>query len=264
MEVKFKKVIEHFKKYNKYSKYAAKSELKGEVANSYLTWLWWILDPLFFMLVYTFIVELVFKTKEPYFPVFVFAGLTIWNFFNKNVSISVKIVSAFKGIVSNIYIPKYMLILEKMYVNLVKMIISYALLIGLMLLFKVEFTIYILYSIPLLILAFIFTFAVSTVMAHFGVFIEDLSNVVQVVLRLLFYLSGIFYSITNRLSETLSTIMLRVNPIAYIIEDFRNVTMYGQSINFGLYFYWLAISIIIAIIGIKIMYKYENSYIKVI
>ena len=50
-----KKLALHIKRYNPYSLYAAKSELKGEVGSSYLTWLWWILDPVLFMLVYVFV-----------------------------------------------------------------------------------------------------------------------------------------------------------------------------------------------------------------
>ena len=92
--------------------YAAKSELKGEVGSSYLTWLWWILDPVLFMLVYVFITVVVFKSKGEFLPVVVIIGLTVWNFFNKTVMVSVKIVNTFRGIVSKIYIPKYMLILE--------------------------------------------------------------------------------------------------------------------------------------------------------
>ena len=36
------KVWRHLKRYNPYSIYAAKSELKSEVSASYLTWIWWI------------------------------------------------------------------------------------------------------------------------------------------------------------------------------------------------------------------------------
>ena len=59
--------LKDYKKYHAYVKYASKAELKSEVASSYLTWLWWILDPLFFMLIYTFIVEIVFSTSVPKF-----------------------------------------------------------------------------------------------------------------------------------------------------------------------------------------------------
>ena len=43
-----------FKKYFAYAKFSARSDLKSEVASSYLNWLWWIIDPMLFMLVYTF------------------------------------------------------------------------------------------------------------------------------------------------------------------------------------------------------------------
>ena len=34
-----------FKKYFAYAKFSAKSDLKSEVASSYLNWLWWVLAP---------------------------------------------------------------------------------------------------------------------------------------------------------------------------------------------------------------------------
>ena len=40
------------KKHNGYALYAAKAELKTEVASSYLNWIWWILEPLCFMMIY--------------------------------------------------------------------------------------------------------------------------------------------------------------------------------------------------------------------
>ena len=107
-----KRFFENVKKYYKYAVYSAKAELKSEVANSYLNWVWWLLDPICFMLIYTFIVEIVFKTSEPYFPVFVFIGLTTWTFFKQMISGSVKLVSSNRSIVTKVYIPKYILLLS--------------------------------------------------------------------------------------------------------------------------------------------------------
>lgn len=259
-----KKVFEHFKQYNAYSAYAAKSELKTEVTNSYLTWIWWILDPLFFMIIYSFIVQIVFQTDQPYLPVFVFIGLLVWNFFSKNISVSVGIVNAFKGVVTKVYIPKYMLVLEKMYVNFVKLAISYVLLYILAVIFGVTFTWDIIYTIPLIALTFLFTFGLATMLAHFGVFVNDLANVVQIILRLMFYLSGIFFSVSERIPEALSWWMLRINPIAYIIDDFRNVFLYGRGLTWDLFAYWIIVSLILIVIAIRTMYKYENTYAKVI
>ena len=47
--------IKDMKRYFAYAKFAARADLKAEVASSYLNWLWWVLDPLLFMMVYTFI-----------------------------------------------------------------------------------------------------------------------------------------------------------------------------------------------------------------
>lgn len=77
--------------------YATKSGLKSEVASSHLSWLWWILDPILFMLVYWFIFMVIFGQKKEYFHIFVFVGLSMWNLFNKTVSGSVRIVAAEPG-----------------------------------------------------------------------------------------------------------------------------------------------------------------------
>lgn len=265
-----KKVAAHLTRYNPYSIYAAKSELKGEVGGSYLTWLWWILDPVLFMLVYVFITVVVFKSQGEYLPVVVIIGLTVWNFFNKTVMISVKIVNTFRGIVSKIYIPKYMLILEKTYVNLFKMLISFGIVAGFAAVYEIRPTVNLLYCIPVVFLLLLLTFALSTLAAHFGVYINDLYNVVQVILRFLFYLSGVFYDVGERLSHTficgvnVGKLMVLVNPIAYMIDELRKLIIYGQPLRTGLYFYWMAVTIILLVAGLKLMYRYENSYIKVV
>lgn len=55
------------------------------------------------------------------------------------------------------------------------------------------------WALPIMALLVVITFACSTIMLHFGVFVEDLLNVITIVLQLGFYISGIFYSIENKL-----------------------------------------------------------------
>ena len=97
-----KRFIEDVKKYHNYEVRAAKSSLKTEVANSYLNWIWWILDPLFTMIIYYLIFGVVFKAKEQHFTAFLFIGQTMWGFFNKNVVQSVKMIKRNKAIVSKV------------------------------------------------------------------------------------------------------------------------------------------------------------------
>lgn len=259
-----KKFIQNIKKYFKYAVYSAKADLKSEVAGSYLNWLWWILDPLFFMLIYIFIASVVFKSSEPYFPVFVFIGLTVWDYFSKNINTSVKLVNNNRAIVTKIYIPKYILVLQKSFVNLFKMGISWILLFILMIIFQVPITIKILYFIPVLIVLYLVTFGICTIMLHFGIFVEDLGNVTNLTLKLVFYMSGIFYNIKKRIPVPYNGILLKLNPAAFIINTFRNVLIGGHRPSFILLGGWFIIGIVLVAIGVSIIHKYENSYAKVI
>lgn len=259
-----KKFINDIKKYYKYAIYAAKAELKSEVAGSYLGWLWWFLEPICFMLVYAFVVMVVFKTKEEYMLAFVFIGNTIWTFFSKTITSSVKIVSSNKNIVTKVYIPKYILIIVKIIVNMFKLLVSFGLVFILMAIYKVPINITIIEFIFVLITLTLITFGISTILAHFGVFVEDLSNIINILLKLIFYVSGIFYSVTKRIPSPYGKIMGVVNPIAFFIEQSRNVLLYNNSVNFIYMVIWMLIGTILTIIGITTIYKYENSYVKVI
>jgi len=258
-----KRFINDIKRYYKYSIYSAKAELKSEVAGSYLGWLWWFLEPLCFMFVYAFLVLAVFKTSEQYMLAFVFIGNTIWTFFDKSLKSSVKLISSNKAIVTKVYIPKFILVLVKMCVNFFKLLVSLLIVAGLMAAYQVPLSLTMIQMIPILVLVFLFTFGVCVIFSHFGVFVEDLSNVINILLKLLFYFSGIFYSVAKRIPAPYGNIMATLNPVAFFIEETRKILLYGINMNFSIYAIWLAISIALCVIGVKLIYKNENSYVKV-
>ena len=259
-----KNFFTNIKKHNKYAVYQAKAELKSEIANSYLSWIWWILDPLFFMLIYTFVVVVVFGNDKPGFPVFVFLGLTAWDLFNKIVSGSVKTVKNNIGIVQKVYIPKYIFLLSKSFVFLFKFMISLALVFILMLVFKVDYTWHML-NLPLvLITLYTVAFGMGTILLHFGVFVEDLANVIGIVFRFLFYFSGIFYDIGEKIKiEPYSSIMLYCNPIAFLIHQFRLIFYYGESPDYLILLAWFVVGVLLSVIGVSLIHKYEDGYAKI-
>ena len=259
-----KRFVNDLKKYKNYIMYATWAELKTEVINSYLGFLWMILEPLAFMLIYTFIANVVFRSHVQYFPVFVFIGLSIWNFFNKMVTCSVKLVSSNRDTVTKVYIPKFVLILIKMGVNAFKMGVSFLLVAIFMCIYKVPITWNVLWFIPIIITVMIFTFGVCTIVMHLGVFAEDLTNLVNIALRLIFYMTGVFYDISTRIHNVLyRTILLDLNPIANFIYNMRNVLIY-KSGPVGMWtLVWFLVGILICMLGIKTIYKYENTYVKV-
>lgn len=259
-----KRFFNDVKKYYDYSVRAAKSSLKTEVANSYLNWIWWVLDPLFNMLIYYLIFGVVFEAKEPNFTVFIFIGLTMWNFFNKNVVQSVNMVKRNKPIVTKVYIPKFILLITNMMMNGFRTMICWIIVLLMMLLSKVQITWLILWYIPIMMVLALVTFGCGTILLHFGVFVEDLSNVLRIVLQMLFYMTGVFYNIEQRLDAPYSTIILYGNPIALLAQDMRNVLLYQQPPHMLALLVWALIGFVLSLIGVRLIYRNENSYVKVI
>lgn len=262
-----KRFISDVKKFGGYTIFAAKSGMKAEVAGSFLSWLWWILDPLLYMLVYSFVAVYVFGSREQYFPVFVFIGLNTWNFFSKTVKAGVRLVQEKKSVVTKVYIPKFIFIFEKEGIFGIKMFVSCALTLVFMIFYRVPVSLKMLWIIPLWMLLFVITFAFTTIVTHFGVFVEDLMNVLTVALQLGFYISGIFYSIETRIlpkNELIGNILIHCNPIALIITDMRNVLLYDGEPHYISLAIWTVVAIVVSAIGVKTIYKYENTYVKTI
>ena len=260
----FKRFRDDMKKYWKYAIYSSKAQLKAEVANSYLNWLWWVLDPLCFMLIYVFMFGYVFKSKEQYFAIFVFVGITLWDFFNKCLLQSVKIIKNNKPIVSKVYIPKFILLVIRICVNGFKMCISLLIIVAMLAIWRVPLTLNILYVIPILITLVTVVFGISCFLLHYGVFVEDLGNVLRIALRLVFYLTGVFWNIMSRLPAPYNNYIGKGNPIAFLITSMRQCVIYGQAPHRKLLLLWFLIGLVLCALGIRKIYKSENSYVKVI
>lgn len=260
----FKRFRDDMKKYWKYAIYSSKAQLKSEIANSYLNWLWWILDPLCFMLIYVFMFGYVFKSNQEYFAIFVFIGITLWDFFNKTLLQSVRVIKTNKPIVSKVYIPKFILLIVRMGVNGFKMFISLMIIIAMLGVWHVKLTWNVIYVIPILLTLMVIVFGFGCFLLHYGVFVEDLSNVLNIVLRFLFYLTGVFWNIMDRLPAPYNVYIGRGNPIAFLITSMRDCVIYGSTPHRKLLLLWFVVGVIISILGVRKIYKNENSYVKVI
>ena len=90
----------------------AKTSLKAEVANSYLNWIWWVLEPLASMLVYYLIFSHILGRGQEYYVVFIYTGTLVWSYFDRCMLFAVQSIRLNRDIVTKTYIPKPMLILQ--------------------------------------------------------------------------------------------------------------------------------------------------------
>lgn len=256
--------INDLKKYYHYTIYATKSQLRSEVANSYLDWVWWILEPFCNMLVYTIIFGYIFNATEPYFPIFIFIGISMWGFFSKTLNASVKLIKNNKSIVTKVYIPKQMLLLKVMFVNIFKMSLSFVIILLMIIFYHVPVNICVLYAVPTFIVLFVLSYGISCFLMHYGVYVEDLAYIVSILLNMMMYFTGVFYSIENRVPAPFGKLLNTVNPMACLVTIMRNALIYRKG-SCGLFlFVWFLISLAVAAAGTHLIYKNENSYVKVI
>ena len=249
------KLYSDFKKYYSYIRFSVQASLKAEVSGSYLNWIWWILEPFCFMVIYATVFGMIFETSEENFPLFIFIGNAMWNFFSKSLATSVSLIKQNETIISKVYVPKFVLLLVEMGINSFKFLLNFGIAIFMLFAFQVSVSKYILLSIPIFFVLFLITFAFGTLLMHFGVYIEDLSYVISILLNMLMFFFFFFYSIEARLDAPFGILAGRLNPIAFLMTSMRKVLMYCQCPDIGLLLIWTAIGLLISLAGIKILYK---------
>lgn len=259
-----KQFIKDIMKYRQYMVYAAKTDLKAEVADSYLNRLWWLLEPFLNMIVYVVVFGNIMGNSIENYATFVFSALLMWNLFNKIINYSVKLVRNNKDIVTKVYIPKFIILLSNMILNCIKLLFSMLVLVLMMLVFKVQVGWNIFWIIPAYGTLILFAFGVGMIFLHFGVYVDDLAYAVGILLNMLMFLSGVFYNVITTLPAPLSELMICLNPVAMLIDTMRNALLYNTVANLPLLGMWFWISVILCAVGVHIVYKNENSYVKVV
>lgn len=259
-----KKFVTDIVNYRQYIIYAAKTDLQAEVANSYLNRLWWLLEPFFNMIVYVVVFGNVMGNSVENYATFIFSALLMWNFFSKTVNYSVKLVRNNKEIISKVYVPKFVLLISNMFLNMFKLLFSLIVLVIMLFVFHVPVGVNVIWVIPAYIMMVLLAFGVGMIFLHFGVYVDDLSYAVGILLNMLMFLSGIFYEVMTTLPEPLNILMMCMNPVAVFIDTMRNALLYNTIANLPLLGMWTAFSFVLCCIGVHIVYKNENGYVKVV
>ena len=257
-----RRFIEDTKKYWGYTVNATRAQLKAEVASSYLNWIWWVLEPICFTAIYALVFGVFFNLKEEYMIAFIVIGVAMWDCFSRTMKNSVNLMRSNKSIVSKVYVPKFVLIYVKIGVNGFKMIISFGLAVILMIIYGVTVSWKLVFAIPIIVTFLLFNYGMSCFLLHFGVYVADLKNIVDIVLRMIFYLTGVFYNVSKRIPDPYGNLMTRLNPIAFCVDSMRKVLLYNKLPGWKVMICWFLFSLVLSVLGTVLIYKNENSYVK--
>jgi lipopolysaccharide transport system permease protein len=229
--------------------------IKREIALRYrgssLGIFWSFFNPILMLIVYTFVFSVIFKARwvggsdsKVEFALILFVGLMVFNLFSECISRAPTLILSNVNYVKKVIFPLEVLpivvlgtALFHFLISLFIWIIFYLVFIGLP---HIEILLLPLILIPLL----LFTLGLSWFLASLGVYLRDMSQIIGIFVTLMMFLSAIFYPV-SALPESLQPLML-LNPLTLIIEQTRDIMIWGKGFNFSTWIIQMLSSALVA------------------
>jgi lipopolysaccharide transport system permease protein/teichoic acid transport system permease protein len=99
-------------------------------------------------------------------------------------------------------------------------------------------------------------------LAHLGVFIRDVKNMMQYITRTMMYLSPVLFELSTVPEKLIP--LLYLNPLTTFIESYRDILVYGKPPEFMPLAILTILSMAVLYLGIRLLNKNEKEYAKVI
>ena len=232
-----------------------KREVIGRYRGSILGVAWSLFHPLLMLAVYTFVFSGVFKSKwqtgategTADFAVVVFAGMLVHGLFAECINRAPVLVLANPNYVKKVVFPLEILPWVTMGSALFHAGTSLLVLLAGLLVGSLGVPPTIVFF-PAVIAPFVvFTMGVSWFLAATGVYLRDLGQAVGVATTVILFLSPVFYA-SSSLPKSYAW-LIRLNPLTFIIEQSREVLVWGRPPEWMGLVGYLAISIVVAQLG---------------
>jgi len=232
----------------------AKREVIGRYRGSSLGLLWSFFNPVLMLLVYTFVFSIVFRARWAHdagtrteFAILLFAGMIVHGLFAECVNRAPLLILGNANFVKRVIFPLEILPWVVMGSALFHALVSFAVLFLFCAVVHVPVhwtvTLLPLVMFPLIML----TMGLCWFLASTSVFVRDLGHTVGIAVSVLLFLSPVFYPVAA-LPEVYRP-LLYLNPLTFVIEQTRDVVIWGKLPDWpGLLVYTLC-SLAIAWLG---------------
>ncbi len=204
---------------------------------SHLGLIWSVLNPLLMLSLYVFVFGYIFGGRFGILPnetrieyaLGVFLGLSIFQYLAETISLSPNLVVINPNFVKKVVFPLEILPASAVNAATFHLMISLGLaLLGVML-FGPGLSAGVLWLPVILLPIAMLALGLAWSVAALGVFLRDLTQVMQFLSMSLMYASAIFYS-SHKIPATI-WVALRFNPLLIAIEETRNAVLWGQAVN---------------------------------
>ncbi len=236
-------------------------DIKVKYKQTLLGMAWAIIQPVMTMIVFTFVFGKVAKLPTdgiPY-PVFSFTGLLPWGLFATALNQGSRSLVMHNNMVTKIYFPRLILPMSAVFAGLVDFFISFIILIGLMIYYKVTPAWGQFWTLPLfLLLALVTALGVALWLSAVNVKYRDVNQALPFITQFWLLATPVAYSFSS-LSEK-AQLVLSLNPMTGVVNGFRWAllgTDTGPDIMF-----WISvgISLMIFVTGLFYFRSMEKTF----
>jgi len=242
--------------------YKTFADLRAEALRGYLGMLWWIIEPIMYMVVFYIVFTTIKLGSGSNFVTFLLCGLVVWKWFASTVAYSANSIVENIGLIRQVYLPKTIFPVIVIFISSFRFLIVLILLL-LFLILTEDFVSIAWLSLPVLLFVQLLLISfVAIMLAAIIPFIPDLKLIIDNLLMMLFFLSGIFFDI-REMSEQIQ-FYLYLNPMAIMIENYRIVLLEGNWPDWSLLGIVALFSVVGLSISVTIIQRYDRIYPKVI
>ena len=207
--------------------------LKVRYARTHLGYLWALIQPLSFMLVFSLMFTLLGRTPNdgiPY-PLFAYAALVPWTGFASGVSNATSSLTSHASLLTKVAFPREILPLTYVIAALADMAVASLALVALALWYGVDVGASILWTVPALLVLMIFLGGLGLLFAALQVRHRDIGIAVPVVLQVWMFLTPVIYPleiVRSALSPPLFA-LYTLNPMVAVVDTFRRATVMNAA-----------------------------------
>ena len=237
-------------------------DLQIRYAGTWLGYLWTLLDPLamafIYWLVFTQIVGAKNIGEQPYI-LFLLTGILSWTWFNGSVTDSARSLVVESKMVRSIAIPRYLWVIKSIGAKGTEFLLAFPILIIITLITQQNVNLEIFWIILAIVLQFLLLSGIGLILAPLTVLARDTSNLLRILLRMMFYLTPIIYGISD-IPEKYQ-ILSYFNPMTGIISMYRAGFWAEPNLITAVIFSTI-ISLSIFIIGVVFFKRIERTVLK--
>ena len=238
--------------------YRAASELMAEASNSFAGYIWWVLQPLLALAVYYTAFRWLIPYPDQRFVLFLFIGVTVWQLWSGTLIRAGNSMITYRTMMLQMDVEKYIFPVSICLVNLVKFTVAFLLLLVLAPFLGGTVSWAFLSLPPLLLLLLMLTCGTAMVLAAVVPFFPDLIMVIDFLLHLMMFLSGVFFDLKILPAELQK--LLYWNPLAVLIVQFRRVIMDGAAPEWTRLAYPLLLSLGLIALGGWMLERCSRKY----